>query len=115
MNFMIGGKTMEDASAARFGDLSAALIETIIATGSPRGHEISDDGTHGAEIIYDTPEVVSACSWVAANIAVQSGEYASRRQRKLLANNIAKQFLAYCDEVDHLLAEARTMQPLNPS
>lgn len=78
---MIGGETVEDASAARFGDLSAALIETIIATGSPRGHEISEDGTHGAEIIYDTSEVVSACTWVSANIVAQSGEYASPRQR----------------------------------
>jgi hypothetical protein len=112
---MIGGKTMEDASAARFGDLSAALIETIIATGSPRGHEISEDGTHGAEIIYDTSEVVSACTWVAANIVVQSGEYAPQRQRKLLADSLAKQFLAYCDEVDRMLAEARTMRPLYPS
>ena len=86
----------------RFETLTTALMEAVFATGATRYH----DGTaRGAELIYSPQEIVSACNWVAATIAVQSGDYPEQTDRKELADGIAKQFLDFCSAVEEVLAK----------
>ena len=75
-------------------------MEAVFASGATRYHE---GETRGAELIYSPQEIISACNWVAASVVVQSGDYPAHRERKTLANRIAKQFLGFCTTVEEVL------------
>src|SRR5687768_7086749 len=81
----------------RFDALTTALMEAVFATGATRYHE---GEARGAELIYSPQEIISACNWVAATIAVQSGGYTEPGEREALANGMAKQFVGFCTTVD---------------
>ena len=91
----------------RFEVLTTALMEAIFATGATRYHE---GPARGAELIYQPQEIISACNWVAATIVVQSGDYPQQRERKALANRMAKQFLGFCTTVEEMLVGMGTRQ-----
>ena len=105
----IGGGTAESpVSGERFEALTTALMEAVFATGATRYHE---GEARGAELIYSPQEIISACNWVAATVAVQSGDYPAHREREALANGIAKQFLGFCTTVEEVLGKMATGQP----
>jgi hypothetical protein len=101
------GDAEAQVSGEQFEALTTALMEAIFATGATRYH---DGPARGAELIYSPQEIVSACNWVAATVVVQSGEYPTLRERKALANGMAKQFVGFCTTVEGMLANMGTGQ-----
>ena len=98
---------------ARMMPLVVALNEAIIATSEPRDHFMTNQGLHGARVAYDPADVMATLHWVAATVAVQSGDYSTARQRKDLARDLEKPFREMCSEANLQLERITGTIPLD--
>lgn len=80
-----------------------AFNEAIIQLSNPRDDVMTNHGMHGALVAYHSDEVLAALMWVAAGVAVQSGDFPTSRERKVLVREMGDQFRQMCSEIDEQL------------
>lgn len=107
--------TYNDAKIERVQRLSEAIQAAIFAASDTQERVLTDDGTQGAMVAFETGDVMEALCWAAASVTVQSGEFPTLRHRKAVAKELERLFLKFCPVVEEAIASLGAARPLRPN